>query len=171
MGDTEKLSNTLLSELIRYVLFRKSLNFCSCTSWFLDLDDLVKINRTWLYKELKSQSYKKQVSSERRVLDLESEARVQSLIGVSFCYWHFLFSRSKASDANIGSIANFGSFEKPPLEHITCVNRSRCRCRTLWSRFTCNGSWLRLLKSEIQYNHVQQQSALSFNTSTSFWSW
>ena len=30
-----------------------SLNFCSCTTWFLDLDDLVRINRAWLYKDLK----------------------------------------------------------------------------------------------------------------------
>ena len=27
-------------------------------------------------------------------------------LGVAFCYWIFLFSRSKASDANIGIIAN-----------------------------------------------------------------
>ena len=31
---------------------------------------------------------------------------VQSSLGVTFCYWNFLFSRSKASDANIGIIAN-----------------------------------------------------------------
>ena len=28
-------------------------------------------------------------------------------LGVTFCYCKFLFSRSKASDANIGIIANF----------------------------------------------------------------
>ena len=28
------------------------LNFCSCTTWFLDFNDLFKINRAWLYKEL-----------------------------------------------------------------------------------------------------------------------
>ena len=27
-------------------------------------------------------------------------------LGATFCYWIFLFSRSKASDANIGIIAN-----------------------------------------------------------------
>ena len=32
--------------------------------------------------------------------------------GVTLSYWNFLFSCSKASD---GIIANFGSFEKPPL--------------------------------------------------------
>ena len=31
----------------------RSLNFCSCTTWSLDLDDLVRIDRAWLYKELK----------------------------------------------------------------------------------------------------------------------
>ena len=35
------------------MVFRGSLNFCSCTNWFLDLDDLVRINRAWLYKDLK----------------------------------------------------------------------------------------------------------------------
>ena len=29
------------------------LKFCSCTTWFLDLDNLVRINRAWLYKDLK----------------------------------------------------------------------------------------------------------------------
>ena len=28
-------------------------HFCSCTTWFLDMDDLVRINRTWLHKEPK----------------------------------------------------------------------------------------------------------------------
>ena len=32
---------------------------------------------------------------------------------LEFCYWNFLFSCSKVSDANIGIIVNFGSFEKP----------------------------------------------------------
>ena len=41
------------SELIWHVLCRRSLNFCSCTTWFLDMDDLVRINRTWLHKEPK----------------------------------------------------------------------------------------------------------------------
>ena len=38
------------------------------------------------------------------------------LTGVTFySSWIFLFSNTKASDANIGIIANFGSFEKPLL--------------------------------------------------------
>ena len=46
---------------------------------FWNLDDLVRISRTWLYKEPKvslltlSVTSKCQVSSERRLLDLESE--------------------------------------------------------------------------------------------------
>ena len=64
--------NTLLSELIWHVLLWSSLNFCSCTTWFLDLGDLVRINRAWLYKELNLTS-KYQVGPERRLLDLESE--------------------------------------------------------------------------------------------------
>ena len=41
------------------------------------------------------------------------EAWVQYSLGVTFAYWNFLFSGNKASDANIGIIANFMSFEKP----------------------------------------------------------
>ena len=51
-----------------------------------------------------------QISPERRVLDLESdelEVWVQYSLGVTFCYWNFLFSCSKAFDANFGIIANF----------------------------------------------------------------
>ena len=42
-----------LSELMQHVLLRGSLNFCSCITLFLDLDDLVEINRVWLYREPK----------------------------------------------------------------------------------------------------------------------
>ena len=50
---SDSKSNTLLSELVRHVLLRRSLNFCSCTAWFLDLEDLVRINIAWLYMEPK----------------------------------------------------------------------------------------------------------------------
>ena len=36
-----------------HVLVRESLKFDSCITWFLDLDGLVRINRAWLYKDLK----------------------------------------------------------------------------------------------------------------------
>ena len=49
-------------------------------------------------KDLPSSTY--QVSVERSMLDLGSA-------GVTFCSWNFLFSHSKASDANNGIIANF----------------------------------------------------------------
>ena len=50
---SDSKSNILLSTVTCHVLLRRSLNFCSCTTWFLDLDDLVGINRAWLYKEPK----------------------------------------------------------------------------------------------------------------------
>ena len=46
-------SDTVLSGLTWYVLFMRSLNFCSCTTWCLDLGDSVRISRVWLYKESK----------------------------------------------------------------------------------------------------------------------
>ena len=39
-------------------------------------------------------------------------------LGVTFCYWIFLFSHSKASDANIGIIANFVYFVKKLLVYV-----------------------------------------------------
>ena len=44
--------------------------------------------------------------------------------GVTSCYWIFLFPHSKASDSNIGIIANFGCFEKPRCfsEHPAFLN-------------------------------------------------
>ena len=36
-----------------------------------------------------------------------TDARVLFPLGATFCYWEFLFSRSKASDANVRIIANF----------------------------------------------------------------
>ena len=44
---------------------------------------------------------------------------VQYSLGVIFCYWIFLFSCSKASDANIGMIANFVYFVKTPNNDVT----------------------------------------------------
>ena len=37
-------------------------------------------------------------------------SRVQFSMGVAFCNWNFLFSHSKAFDANIAIIANVVSF-------------------------------------------------------------
>ena len=50
---SDSKSNTILSTLTWHVLLRRSLNFCSCTTWCLDSDDLRRINRPWLYKEPK----------------------------------------------------------------------------------------------------------------------
>ena len=44
-------SPTLLSGLTLHLLLRRSLNFFSSTTWFWDLNDSLRINRTWLYKE------------------------------------------------------------------------------------------------------------------------
>ena len=45
---SDSKSNTLLSELVRHVLLRRSINFCSCATWCL-----VGFNRAWLYKQPK----------------------------------------------------------------------------------------------------------------------
>ena len=59
-----------------------------------------------------------QVSVERIVLDLESEAAwVLFPPGVTSCYWIFLCS--KASDANIANIANFVNLRKTRMKVST----------------------------------------------------
>ena len=106
-GAFDSKSNTLLSEINWYLLLRGSLNFCSCTTWFLDLDDLIRINRAWLFKEPKvsvSQTNAK-LAQKGECWTWNQRSQVQSFLEVIFCYENFLFSRSKASDANIGSIA------------------------------------------------------------------
>ena len=50
---SDSKSNTLFSTLTWHVLLRRSLNLCSCTTWYLDLDDLMGINWAWLHKEPK----------------------------------------------------------------------------------------------------------------------
>ena len=60
-----------------------------------------------------------QVSVERIVLDLESEIMRSPgsiPLGVTFFHWIF-FSRSKASDANIGIIASFVQLRKTSTEY------------------------------------------------------
>ena len=59
-------------------------------------------------RSLKIPKYTCQIASEKRVLDLESEVRGSILTeGIILLLDFFLFSGSKASDANIGIIANF----------------------------------------------------------------
>ena len=107
-------SNTHLSELIWRVLVRRSLNFYSCTTWFLDLDGLVKINRAWLFKEPKvslSQANAK-LAQKEECWTWNQRFRCSRLTGGNILLLDFLFLHSKASYANNG---NFGSFEKPLL--------------------------------------------------------
>ena len=100
-----------------HVLHRESLNFCLCITWFLDLDDLVGINRGWLCEE---PGVSVLWASAQLVHGGKCWAWNQRLITgpdsiltmVTFCYWSFLFSYSKASFANIGIIANFVQFVK-----------------------------------------------------------
>ena len=67
----------------------------------LDFADLVRINRAWLYKEANAKLTKK-----GECWNWNQRSRGSILTGVTFCYWNFLFSWSKVSDANIGIIAN-----------------------------------------------------------------
>ena len=57
------------------------------------------------FKDLLGSTY--QMSSERRVLDLELDVPGSIVNGGNISLLEFLFSHSKASHANIGIIANF----------------------------------------------------------------
>ena len=106
--------NTLLSGLTLQVLVRRSLNCCSCTTWFLDLDDLVRINRVWLYKEPKVSVLQTNAKLVQKGKCWTWNQRFSGsiLTGVIFCYWNFLFWCNKASDANISIIAILVHFGK-----------------------------------------------------------
>ena len=88
---SDSKSNTLFTELIWYMLLRRSLNFCSCTSWFLDLDDLVRINRAWLYKEPDVSVLKEDVKLVQKGECWTWNQRSGTSVsrGVTFSYWIF----------------------------------------------------------------------------------
>ena len=54
-GIRTQASHNLWFQVQHYPLYTNltSLKFCSCTTWYLDLDHLRRINRAWLYKEPK----------------------------------------------------------------------------------------------------------------------
>ena len=158
--NSDSKSNTLLSTLTCHVLLRRSLNFCSCTTWFLDLDDLVTINRAWLYKDLKVSVLQANVNLvQKGVLDLESEVmRGPGSIptGGNIVHWiFFLISHRKVSAANIGIIAirvHFGKLYWPcGMQHLRpwvakmknfkkkLVAWSRCNFQT-WQEITARFS-------------------------------
>ena len=81
------------------------LNFCLYTTWFLDLNNLV---RAWLCKEWKVPVLKANAKLVQKweCWTWNQRSRGSILTGVTFCYWYFLFLHSKASHANIGIIAS-----------------------------------------------------------------
>ena len=116
---SDSKSNTLLSTLTCYVLLR-SLNFSSCTTWFLDLDNLVGINRAWLYKELKVSVLQANVNLVQKGEcwawnQWSWEACILFPQGTTLFTGFFCFHVAKSSAANIGIIAIFVHFEKKTL--------------------------------------------------------
>ena len=77
-------SNTILSGLTFHVLLLLFMH-----QLIFGFDDSVRINRAYSRK-----------------------AWVQYSVGVTFCHWIFLLSRSKESDANIGILVILVHFEK-----------------------------------------------------------
>ena len=113
---SDSKSNTILSGLTWHVLLGRSLNFCSHTTWFLDIDDSVRINRAWLYKDPKVSVFQANVNLlqkgecctwNQRLW----EAWVLFQLGVTL-FTRFLFAHSKASGVNTGIIAIPVHFKK-----------------------------------------------------------
>ena len=114
--------NTLLSELSGHVLLMGSLNFCSCITWFLDLDYLVRINRAQPQKDpevsallANAQLAKKGEWWTWNQRFMRGPGSIPT--GGHILSLDFMFSHSKVSDANIGIIA-----------HVVC----------LWKIQVCN---------------------------------
>ena len=92
--------------------YRWSLNFCLCITWFLDFNDLVGINKAWPRKEPKVSVLQ---ANAQLVQKRECWILFLSSLGVTFCYWIFLFSCSKASESSICIITNVVCLWKPQL--------------------------------------------------------
>ena len=126
-------SSTILFELIWHVLLRRSSNFSSCTTWFLDLDDLVRINGAWLYKELKVSVLQANVKlvQKGKYWTWLWEAWLLFPLGIKFCHltffgfhviltsavgiWHFRLVCEK-----LGYCIDIKSeFTYPPLQSVT----------------------------------------------------
>ena len=141
---SDSKSNTILSRLNWHVLLRRSLNLCSCITWFLLLS--VRINRAWCYKEPKVSVLQ---ANANLVQKGECwtwnqrlwEAKGSVPTGVTFLLHFFLFSRGNTSAANIGIIAILVHFEKTRL-NIPVL---------LWSPGLC----LRMLTYLLQGSHRQ----------------
>ena len=83
----------LLDEPLRQLLLGRSLNFCSCTTWFVDFDDSVRINRAWLYKDLKVLALQASASVAHQGACWTWNLRAWALfpLWVTSCYWIFGF--------------------------------------------------------------------------------
>ena len=122
-----------------HVLLRYSLNFCSWTTLCLDLDDLARINRAWLHKESKVSVVQAiaMLAMKTKCLTWNQRSSDSVLTGGNILLLDFLFSRSKASNANNGTTPNIVCLWKtrmgqPPLSDISNLPLpSKCEHRHL----------------------------------------
>ena len=90
---SDSKSNTLLSGLTWHVLPGRSLTFCSCTTWFLDLNDSVRINRAWQYKGPKVSVLQATVNLVQKgeCWTWNQRFRCSTLIGGNIFHWLLCF--------------------------------------------------------------------------------
>ena len=144
---SDSKSNMLLSTLTWQLLLRRSLNFCSCTTWCLDLDDLVRINKAWLYKELKVSVLQANAKLVQRGACWTWNQRSSGsiLTGVAFCNWIFLFSRNKASDANYWHYCAFRknsiSYDNKSQHMMNGPSVIRKNLSARWCAWLRGGGW------------------------------
>ena len=121
----------LLDEPLRQLLLGRSLNFCSCTTWFLDFGD-----SAWLYKDLKVLALQAIASVAHQGACWTWNLMAWDLfpLGVTFCYWTFWFSHSKDENATIGISVRMWKtlvlFTKPP--DCLLPYRTASRGRSAW---------------------------------------
>ena len=155
---SDSKSNTLLSGLIWHVLLIGSLNFFSCTSWFLNLDDSVRINRAWLYKKPKVSVLQANVNLVQKGEcwtwnQKLWEARVLFPLGVTFLTGFFWFHVAKplmpVLDAEKGCKKSFGSCGK----HVLIDNHSRLfgRFQSIAMQYWCKTMYKPILTINLHY--------------------
>ena len=129
------------------------------------------LNSTCVKDPLSSTS---QVSSERRVTDLESEVPGPILIRGNILFMDFLFSCSKASDANIANFVNFDYFVKPPIMQLNSRPMRRIELYTdvcsgfVWVDLRTHLSTITQSRDQ-RKNYYSLRTAVGINTRTNMW--
>ena len=94
-----------------------SLKLCSCTTWFLDFDDSVRINRGWLCREPQVSVLQ---ANAKLVQRGECWTWNQRSRGSTFCHWHFCFHIVKHIMSILALLPTLYNMEK--IDRMICID-------------------------------------------------